>query len=415
MAGYGPIAHGVRRAPLLAMLAGSGVSLTGNSVALVAIPWFVLESTGSAALTGLTAAATVLPNVISGALAGVLVDRVGHRRASVLADLTSALAVALIPLLHLTVGLAVWQIIVLVFMGALLDVPGFSARQALLPDLAERARMPLERANSLNSAVHRGSQLAGPLLAGVLITTAGVTWALWLNAATFLISAVVIAAFVPRPERTVEPEPVTYLQQLRRGLRFLREDPVMRFVLLLTALSNLLASPVFAVGLPVYAKEVLQTALGLGVVLASLATGALVGTLGYAAFGHRLPRRATLLLAFLLSGAPLGLLAFIDSLPIAALVLALVGLAAGPLNPLISTLVQERTASGMRAQMFGTVIAVAWVAMPVGMLLAGTIAELFGVRALFIGVGVAFLVLLALIWPNQALRELDRAGERAET
>jgi len=63
--------------------------------------------------------------------------------------------------------------------------------------------------------------------------------------------------------------------------------------------------------------------------------------------------------------------------------------------------------------MFGTVIAVAWVAMPVGMLLAGTIAELFGVRTLFIGVGVAFLVLLALIWPNQALRELDRAGERA--
>jgi len=179
-----------------------------------------------------------------------------------------------------------------------------------------------------------------------LITTVGVTSALWLNAATFLISAVVIAAFVPRPERTVEPERVAYLQQLRRGLRFLREDPVMRFVLLLTALSNLLAPPVFAVGLPVYAKAVLQTALGLGVVLASLAAGALVGTLGYAAFGHRLPRRATLLLAFLLSGAPLGLLAFIDSLPIAALVLALVGLAAGPLNPLISTLVQERTRPG---------------------------------------------------------------------
>jgi MFS family permease len=117
-----------RRGPLFALLAANAVSMSGNVAALVAIPWFVLQTTGSAARTGVIAAAGLVPVVISGLMGGALVDRLGYRRTSVLADLASSGAVAAIPLLHLTIGLEFWQLVVLVFLGGLLDAPGVTAR-----------------------------------------------------------------------------------------------------------------------------------------------------------------------------------------------------------------------------------------------------------------------------------------------
>jgi hypothetical protein len=98
------------RRPLFALFASDSISLTGNVVAQVAVPWFVLETTGSAALTGVTAFFTFPPTVIALFLGGAVVDRLGFARTSVLADLASGVAVALIPVLHLTVGIELWQL-----------------------------------------------------------------------------------------------------------------------------------------------------------------------------------------------------------------------------------------------------------------------------------------------------------------
>jgi len=84
------------------MLSADAISMAGNAAALVAIPWFVLQTTGSASKTGITAAAGIVPVIISGLLGGPYVDRLGYRRASIIADLTSFAAVAAIPLLHAT-------------------------------------------------------------------------------------------------------------------------------------------------------------------------------------------------------------------------------------------------------------------------------------------------------------------------
>ena len=94
-----------RRAPLYALFLADTVSLAGNAVAQLAIPWYVLITTGSAALTGLAVFFGLLPVVISGFLGGVIVDRLGFRRTSVIADLASSAAVAAIPALHVTVGI----------------------------------------------------------------------------------------------------------------------------------------------------------------------------------------------------------------------------------------------------------------------------------------------------------------------
>jgi MFS family permease len=162
-----------RRAPFYALLAANAVSMNGNALAQLAIPWFVLETTGSAARAGLAAACGLLPSIPAAFFGGVLVDRLGHKRASVGADLASALAVALIPALHARGLLTFGLLLALVFLGALLDAPGATARASLLPDLAGLARLRLERANAVHEVIESGAQATGPLLGGLAIAWLG--------------------------------------------------------------------------------------------------------------------------------------------------------------------------------------------------------------------------------------------------
>ncbi len=129
----------------------------------------------------------------------------------------------MIPLLHLTLGLQFWQLIVLVFLGALLDAPGSTARSALIPDLAAQAGMPIERATSANQVIERGSRLVGAPLAGVLIGVMGTANVLWLDAASFLVSAALVAWSVSAASAVVLMDARRrYLNELKEGLGFLR-------------------------------------------------------------------------------------------------------------------------------------------------------------------------------------------------
>ena len=123
----------MRRVPIIALFTANAISLAGNVMANIAIPWFVLETTGSAARTGVTGFFTILPVVVAGFLGGAITDRLGYRRMSIASDIASGATVALIPLLHFTVGLQFWQLMLLVFLGGLLDAPGGTARTAMVP------------------------------------------------------------------------------------------------------------------------------------------------------------------------------------------------------------------------------------------------------------------------------------------
>ncbi len=149
------------RRPLYALYVADAISLVGNAVALLAVPWFVLVTTGSAALTGLAVFFNFLPAVLAAFFGGVIVDRLGFRTTSVAADLASAGAVAAIPLIHTTVGIELWQLMGLVFLGALLDAPGATARQALFPDVVELAGVRMERASGIRGSIQQGSLLVG--------------------------------------------------------------------------------------------------------------------------------------------------------------------------------------------------------------------------------------------------------------
>lgn len=402
-----------RRVPILAMLGATGLSMMGNVLTFLAVPWFVLQTTGSASKTGLTGGAVVLGMVLGGFFGGPLVDRLGFKRTSVVADLASGVTVALIPLLHLTVGLDFWQLLVLVLLGTCLDTPGMTARLSLIPDLAGRAGMPVERANSAFQAIEGSSDLLGPPLAGVLIAFFGASNVLFLDAATFALSAATIAGAVPRPEWVPSEAPAAggkYSAELLEGLRFIRGDRLIFSIVIVAVILNFLDAPIFLVVLPVYADAAFGSAVVLGIMFAAFGAGSLSSTLLFGALGHRLPRRATLIVCWVMVGLPFWILATTPSLPVTVAALAITGLAAGPLNPIILTIVQERTPEHLRGRVIGALWALALAATPLGVVLTGYLLEAVGVRFILIGVAVGYLVVTLSMFLNPALREMERAA-----
>jgi MFS family permease len=404
----------VRRAPLYALYTADAISLAGNAVAQLAIPWFVLTTTGSATYTALAVFFNFLPIVLATFLGGVVVDRLGFRTTSIVADLTSAGAVAAIPLLYTTVGLELWMLMGLIFLGALLDAPGATARAALLPDLVELGGIRMERASGIRGAIQQSAVLIGAPIGGVLVTTVGATNALWLDAASFLFSAGLIRLFVPRPDRVSDTKEETgFFAELVDGLRFIRNARLLRALVLTVLVSNFVEAP-FPVVMPVLAEEEYGSAAALGLMYGVFGGAALVGSLAFSSVGHRLPRRLTFLCCFAVLPLIYLVMATLPTLPVALAALVVVGLAAGPINPLIYTIVAEIVPAELRGRVFGAVRAGAWASIPLGILVGGVIVETIGVAATFLAIGVSYAGLVGYGFFNPAFHEMDsRPAARA--
>lgn len=274
--------------------------------------------------------------------------------------------------------------------------------------------MPIERATSATQAIQRGSRFLGAPLAGVLIAALGPTIPLWFDAATFLISAALVSLLVPFARRATSTASATavrgghrYLTELREGLAFIRDDRLIRSIVLTIMVTNLIESVAW-VGAPVYAERLYGSAVALGLMTAATGGGAMVSAILYGAFGHRLPRRPTFLGSFLL-------LALLPPLPMTVASLALLGFFAGPINPLLGAVQYERIPAALRGRVIGAISVGANCAMPLGVLLGGVLLDALGLRPVYTLVASLFLVCTLAMFLNPAFRALDAPAPAVAT
>lgn len=402
---------GKRRVPLFAFFTANLISYVGDRLTLLAIPWFVLQTTGSVTKTGITAFFVTLPSILSAFLSGLLVDRLGYKRTSVLGDIASGISTLLIPLLYLTIGLAFWQLLILVFLGGLLKAPGETARYSLLPDLGKASQMPMERVNSIGDGLIRVSGLLGTPLAAVLIVLIGTSNLLWLDAASFFLSALLIGIVVPsslQPTKKEQEEQAS--GGILDGLRFILQQRVLSAILTTVMVTNLLDSALFSVAMPVYAKLVWGSVLPIGFLSATFGGCAFLSTLLFGVFGQRLPRRMTFILCFIAIGVRFWALALRLPLPLLFVIYALNGLAVGPINPIGTTVEQEIVPADMRARVFGTSTAGYLAGTPLGGLLCGFAISWIGlIPALFTMAGCYLLATGSLLF-KPALKEMEKGS-----
>lgn len=402
-----------QRAPLFALYASDIVSAVGDVLMFLAVPWFVLQTTGSVVQTGLAAFFATASVAVSALLGSAIVDRLGFRRASVVSDLASAASVALVPLLYETIGLPFWALLLLVFLAGLLTTPGGTARSAMVPELAELAQMRIERAAAASDGVTRLSRFIGAPLAGLLIAFIGPSNLLWIDAATFAFSAIVIGRMVPAMlhPAAIESSATSggYLRGLREGFAFLRRDPVLLWPTLVCLVTNLLDAGATGVLTPVFVRQTYGSAVWLGAIVAAFGGAAFVGTLVFGAIGHRLPRRLTLGLCFTFGGAIrfFFIVGFAHQPIVLVALLALCGFTIGPINPIFDTVAYERTPVTLRARVFGVLTAGSMVGAPLGGLLAGAIVPGIGIMASLLLFGAVYLVATVSLLIIPSLRGMD--------
>lgn len=398
--------------PITGLLTANTISQMGNEFSYLAIPWFVLATTGSASQTGITVAVGFVPMIVVGIFGGVVVDRLGYKKSSLISDVMSGLSVLMIPLLHQTVGIAFWQLLVLVFLGAVLDGPGRTARMALFPELVQRAGLNLERANAGYQTTSRVAELLAPPLAGLLIAVIGAANLLWLNAASFLVSTLIIGYTVPAIASTTARAPLGgtrgYLREVGEGFRFVFSKPVLVWMTLSFAVGSLIAEPLYAVILPVYANQEWGSAIQLGIVFSALGAGSLIGNLVYVTLSHRLSRSRVLIGGFAIRALAFSVLLAMPEWWAVAAAVFIGAVALEPINPMTMTILQEQVPSGMRGRVFGARGALQASTLPIGIVVYGFLISSLGLHATLIVFVILNLILPVLMASSSVLRALTR-------
>ena len=194
-------------------------------------------------------------------------------------------------------------------------------------------------------------------------------------------------------------------------MTFIRRDRLVVWMFGIGVVANSLVLPLFVVVLPFFARQTYGSAVDLGLMLGGFGSGALAGTVLYGIFGHLLPRRATLVSALVLLGLPLWVLVAAPSLGAAIGALFVAGLALGPPNPLMYSVLQERTPPQMLGRVLGAGVSLSMVGAPVGMVLCGYALEILGLRPTLAGISACYLAVGILSFLSPALHDLDKARD----
>ncbi|WP_197377709.1 MFS transporter [Mycolicibacterium baixiangningiae] len=401
-----------KRGPLFLIYFSALTAGAGNGISLVAFPWLVLQRNGSAVDASIVAMAGTLPLLVATLIAGAAVDYLGRRRVSMISDALSALSVAAVPVIALTFGVHVVNVAVLAALaalGAFFDPAGMTARETMLPEGAQRAGWTLDHANSVYEAVFNLAYIVGPGIGGLLIATMGGVNTMWVTAGAFVLSIVAIAGLrlegAGRPERAQLPERVW--TGIVEGLGFVWRTPVLRTLAIVDLIATGLYMPMESVLFPKYFTDRDEPA-QLGWVLMALSLGGLVGALGYAVLSRYANRRTVMLTALLTLGVAMTVIAFLPPLPVILALSAIVGLLYGPIAPIYNYVMQTRAPAHLRGRVVGVMGSLAYAAGPLGLVVAGPLADGAGLSVTFFALALPMLALGAAAVFLPALRQLDR-------
>jgi predicted MFS family arabinose efflux permease len=402
----------VKKTAVGALISAEIVSVLGTRMTYLALPWFVLVTTGSPAKMALVLAAEIAPMAILGIPSGMLVQRLGARNTMLLADFARAPLLASIPILHAAGILSFPLLLGIVALLGCFMPPYFASQRVILPELVGEDERRMSQANSAIEGGTAFAALIGPALAGLLIPFIGAPNVLYVDAASYLIAFVLVAAFVPRRKPVAGAQAGGVLD----GVRFLLRDSLLAPIAVIVVAFGFLASGMSA-GLPVYAYAQFDGSSRIaGLFYAALGAGAVVGSIVAVMAVRMIPPLRLAGLAILAFIVPLWVLPFLPPWPLVGLSLFVAMFFTPLINGPFFAVLTSRTPDALRAKVMTAVISINTLAAPLGFLAAGQILERWGVATLFTFVAIG-MTLAALSFSAIALRfrELDLApGSVAE-
>ena len=357
---------------LRALIAAEVISALGSLMTVVALPWFVLETTGSPGRMSLVLAAEAAPLALVGIPSARLVARLGARRSLLVCDAIWAPATALIPILHYAGALSFGLLLVLAFLTGVPWAAHYGSLNAVAAELLGEDTGGIARVTALLQTLTRLAYFAGPALGGALLAALGAPAVLLVDAGTFAVSFILVAVFVRARDMRVVGKPPA---GARGGWAFIRRDPWMRPVTAANALSQAAFMGMTA-AIPVLVFAAYDRRAGLtGLLAGAWGGGAVLGSLiAYRIVERHNPGRLSAV-AWGLQALPLWILVATPPVALAAGALAFSGIGNGVRVPPLTGLTTRRVPGDVRAQTMTVVNSLVLSAGFVALLAAGPVLE----------------------------------------
>ena len=377
----------LRNRSLVAVLVAELVSLTGSAMTFVALPWFVLVTTGSTARMGWVLAVELIPVGLLGIPAGTLIARLGAKRTMNLADAIRAPLMTGIPILHWSGHLSFGLLLGFTFLLGCFMAPYYASSRLILPEVVGDDEQLVAQGSAFVQAATQLTQLGGPILGGLLIAWISAPAVLLVDAGTYAFSFLVIATFVRAGGRVPGDESS---RGVFAGLRYVVRDRLLGPLLAAAAFVNFSAQGLFAMMPVLVVRRFDADAKILGFLFAGFGAGALIGSLVAAQVVRRVKLTRLAGLAILGMAVPLWLLAITLPWPAVIVVLAAFGLCAPLVNAPVLAILTVRTPEALRPKVITAVMTISVVIGPLGFLVVGQALQHVGMRVVFLAIAAGF-------------------------
>jgi MFS family permease len=385
------------------LIIGGIISMTGDQFYLVALPWLVLELTGSNVALGTALMLAAFPRAILMLMGGAMSDRTSPQRVMIMTASTRAVLVAAIAALIWANKVQLWEVYLLSFAFGVADAFAIPAMSALLPALVQREQ--LTRANSVLQGSMQLTLIAGPPPAGVIIKKFGTLWAFLIDSISFLFIIAALWKIPDPPARSQQASRPGVWHSMMEGLHYVYADVAMRTILgFSTALNFCIMGPVM-VGLAALAKERFGSATAYGSMFAAFAAGALGGSV---IAGTRKQRNRGIMLLFVGGSLAilLALVGVLESLLSLCALMFLMGIISGYSNVHMTAWYQERVEPSMMGRVMSLRMFSIFGMMPISLALSGLLAE-HSIPTLFISSGTLMLGVTLVAALQRPMREVD--------
>ncbi len=389
--------------PFFTVWVGQALSLLGSNLAQFALVWWLTQSTGSATVLATASLVALLPTILFGPFAGALVDRWDRRTVMILADALVAMGAVWLVYLFWAGSMRVWHVYAIMLVRALGGTFHWPAMQASTSLMVPEEHLP--RVGGLNQALHGLVGIISPPLGAILLGILPFYAVMGIDVVTALCAiGLLLSTQIPRPKRAAAVSASLSLASVgadvRAGLSYVWSWPGLRVVLIISTVLNLVLNPAFSLLPLLVTKHLGGGALQLGWLESAWGGGVVLGGLILSVWGGFRRRVWTSIMGLLGMGVGTLLVGLTPGWALGMAVVAFV--IVGFMNPIANgplfAMIQARVAPDMQGRVFTVMMSASSAMTPLGLAIAGPVADWLGVPAWFTLAGIVCVV-MALSMP----------------
>ncbi len=394
--------------PFAILWGGQAASLFGTRIVRFALVWWITDITGSATILAIATIMAIVPQVFVAPVAGSYVDRWNRRKTMIVADFLIAMTVLALSVLFAVGLIEIWHVFVMMFLGATFGAFHFPAMQASTTMMVPRKHYG--RIGGMNQALNGASNIVAPPIGAVLYLVLPMQSILLVDVSTAAFAILCLFVItIPQPKREIEPHMTSVLGDMREGFAYLKNWRPGMILVLVAMILNFLAAPAFSLSPILVSNYFLGDEVELAILQSFGAIGMVVGAVFLTIWGGGKRKSITILAALILEGFGTALIGLVpaNSFTLAILFYAFVSFLNPIVNGVLIAIMQATIPPEKQGRVFALIVSGATAMMPVGLALAGPLADIYGVPFWFIISGIGTVIVSVAASFSSSLRRIE--------